>query len=102
MPSFRLLFQMVSGFFRALLRHATEGERRRIRWEVVLAIKKNRAATCWTGRYFLDPGCIEVALTRGTKGTYVFMDEVLELDATTTHKSALKKQMISCIVRQHL
>ena len=70
--------------------------------EVVLAIKKNRAATCWTGRYFLDPGCIEVALTRGIKGTYVFMDEVLELDATTTHKSVLKKQMISWIVRQHL
>jgi hypothetical protein len=70
--------------------------------EVVLAIKKNRAATCWTGRYFLDPGCIEIALTRGIKGTYVLMDEVLEPDATTTHKSVFKKQMIWWNVRQYL
>ena len=69
---------------------------------VILAVKKNADAPCWTGRHFLDPGCIEVALTRGILGTYVFMDEVYRPDFAMSSSSVVKKQMVWWNVRQHL
>ena len=67
---------------------------------VVLAIKKDKRANCWTGRYFLDSGCIEVALTRGIKGTYVIMDQVSKPNGHPP--SLLKKQMVWWNVREYL
>ena len=67
---------------------------------VVLAIKKDAQANCWTGRHFLDLGCIEVALTRGIKGTYVLMDDVSKPDGTW--QSLLKKQLVWWNVREYL
>ena len=69
---------------------------------VILAVKKDAEAACWTGRHFLDPGCVEVALTRGIKGTYVFMDEVHRPDLAIFSSSVVKKQRVWWNVRQHL
>ena len=47
---------------------------------IVLAIKICASECHVTGRYFLDPGCVEIATTRGWSGIFAIMDEWICLD----------------------